>query len=80
MAKVTELENGSQCDSLCSWIDFLVLAMADDHLFILIFEFIKDFVENTMAEITHVALVFAFHLPWQLLGLVNPSVLSVLGS
>lgn len=61
--KVTDLENGNQCESICSWIDFTVFAMADDCLFIITFEFIKDFVENTMAEITHVAPVFVFHLP-----------------
>lgn len=79
IANVTDLENGNQCDSICGWFDFTVLAMADDYLFFTVFEFIKDFAQNTMVEITHVALVFAFHLPWQLLVLVDPSVLSELG-
>lgn len=60
IVKGTDLENGNQWDSICSWIDFTVFAMADDYLFIITFEFIKDFVENTMAEIIHVAPVFFF--------------------
>lgn len=62
IVKGTDLENGNQWDSVCSWIDFTVFAMADDYLFITTFEFIKDFVENTMTKITHGAPVFVFHL------------------
>lgn len=40
--------------------DFTIWAMADEYLFIIIFEYVKGFVEDTMSEINQAFLVFAF--------------------